>query len=701
MSRIEPGTVLRDTYIIESRLGAGGMGTVWEARHLRLPTRVAVKVLKLLSDRSADDLHRFKREAMIATQLGHPGIVRVLDLDVTADGVPFIVMELLDGASLEVQLRQGSLGFTRVCEIVRQVAGALSAAHEAGIVHRDLKPGNVVVCPPAKGHTRERVKVLDFGIAKVLDSQSVRTGTSALVGTPAYMSPEQAEGAVARVGPATDQFALAVMIQELLTGEPPFGRGGHPASVIYRIMSRPPAPIPASLGVPTGALSAIARALSKRLEDRFPSIDAFARAFVGDEDNAVTSELGSADTLAPPGGPVETIGGDDESASFRWPLVLAVAVIVGGLVAGAALVIDRLGQRVEEPASVEKSQAETLAPPPKVIPWAASGPVSSPRRALATRVVVPFASKPPVPGSPRGAAASSAAGRRPTTREAPKPPKAKGLPAAYYEAGLCVALLVNDVWDNRDYAKEYAAIVAAGCTSGYLSAPNAHSASICRGAFPTTAALAPHPRIRSALELALTSGETIHRLYEASRPYFSDRDYHHDRCKRAKELHPTFVSAMGSMKQGVLALRTHLVPLLDKADRAQLRGGGAKPGAEALAWHLRAAVLAARLLVADLPLGRPIRFDKKVFGRRVQAFISAEANLRSFGSSFTDTRRSMRLRPIMSDASDLRSAAKKLWRGTENTAFGPKDHINRIYGTYRSLIQNWVIHQYRHGRVFR
>ncbi len=287
------GTVIRDTYEIVGVLGRGGMGTVFMANHLRLPGRqVAIKVLRNDGGLGAEVAIRFRREAEIASRLGHPNIVEVLDFDSLEDGSPFLVMECLRGQPLSRRLRKGGpLTLEEVFSIARQMGSALQAAHRAGIVHRDLKPGNVFLVPTEVGGVvMEHVKLLDFGISKIIDSQSVHTAGGILLGTPQYMAPEQAQGKNQEVDPRTDIFSFGCMVYEMLARRLPFKDGPLP-ELIYRIVYDPPQPL-ASLApdAPPDVVEAVERALRKRPEDRYPDVGAFIEALTGSPLHSVPSE---------------------------------------------------------------------------------------------------------------------------------------------------------------------------------------------------------------------------------------------------------------------------------------------------------------------------------------------------------------------------------------------------------------------------
>jgi serine/threonine-protein kinase len=271
-----PGQVLRGTYRLIERMAAGGMGEVYAAEHERLPARVAVKVLHRELRGMREAVARFGREALIMAGLHHPHIAQVFDFDVTEEGTPYLVMELLEGTSLQQFVdRRQPMAPAKVATIVRQIASALGAAHARGVVHRDLKPENVILLR-AEGH-EAFVKVFDFGISKVAWSNHP-TRESAILGTPEYMSPEQAAGRPESIDHRTDQFALAAMAYALLTGRPPFA-AETPLGVLYQVVNREVTPLRELVDWPAAAAGPVlARAMAKQADDRYPDIGAFARA---------------------------------------------------------------------------------------------------------------------------------------------------------------------------------------------------------------------------------------------------------------------------------------------------------------------------------------------------------------------------------------------------------------------------------------
>lgn len=271
---LAPGVIIADTYQVERLLGRGGMGEVWAAKHLRLPGRmVAIKVLHTLGGLlGAEALSRFRREAEIAARLAHPNIVPVLDFNTLPTGQPYLVMELLQGESLANRLLRGPLSVAEVIGLIRQVGSALRAAHAQGVVHRDLKPDNLFLTRTEMG---DQVKLLDFGISKLADSQTVQTTESVLLGTPLYMSPEQAVGNNRDVSAKSDIFSLASICYEALTGRPAF-EADNVAKVVFRIAYEPHQPIiEVRPDTPPSLAQAIERALVKKREERTATIETF------------------------------------------------------------------------------------------------------------------------------------------------------------------------------------------------------------------------------------------------------------------------------------------------------------------------------------------------------------------------------------------------------------------------------------------
>ncbi|GAB3853061.1 hypothetical protein GCM10028801_05060 [Nocardioides maradonensis] len=260
-------------YRLDERIATGGMGVVWKATDTRLGRTVAVKVLKHEYSDDETFRQRFETEARHAAALHHPGICGVYDYssDVPVGGAPYLVMEYVDGQPLSALLAQGKeSGRTMDPEIVRdlmaQTAGALAVAHRAGIVHRDVKPANLIITPD------RRVKVTDFGIARAGDATAI-TRTGAVMGTPQYLSPEQARGDAATF--SSDVYSLGCVAFECLTGKRPF-EAETPVATLLAHLQQPVPPLPPS--VPGDLAKVVTRAMAKDPAQRFADGDALAAA---------------------------------------------------------------------------------------------------------------------------------------------------------------------------------------------------------------------------------------------------------------------------------------------------------------------------------------------------------------------------------------------------------------------------------------
>ncbi len=268
------------SYRITRAIGEGGMGTVYLAEHTLIGRQAAIKVLRPELCHRAELISRFFNEARAAGAVQHPCIVEIFDFGRRPDGSAFIVMELLHGEPLGIRLRRvHSLPEAQTASLVRQMCGGLAAAHAKGIVHRDVKPDNVFLLPDAFAVSGERVKILDFGIAKLAAEQldsSMRTRTGTVLGTPAYMAPEQCKG-TGEVDHRADLYSLGCILYAMVCGRPPFvsdGMGELMAKHIYE-----PAPPPSTLAPVSPALEhVIMRALAKDPNARFGSADELAAA---------------------------------------------------------------------------------------------------------------------------------------------------------------------------------------------------------------------------------------------------------------------------------------------------------------------------------------------------------------------------------------------------------------------------------------
>jgi serine/threonine-protein kinase len=243
---------------------------VYRARHLRLGRLVALKMALAGSSAGPHERERSRREAEAVAALRHPNVVQVYDVG-DADGRPYFTMELMEGGSLARKLSGAPQPARQTAALLATLAGAVQAAHEAGVVHRDLKPANVLLTETGVA------KIADFGLAKLLDIEQGQTQTGAVLGSPSYMAPEQAEGKVRAIGPATDVYALGAILYELLTGRPPFV-GASFLETLDQVRAHDPAP-PQTLQpkVPEDLAAICLKCLEKNPAQRYPSAAALVR----------------------------------------------------------------------------------------------------------------------------------------------------------------------------------------------------------------------------------------------------------------------------------------------------------------------------------------------------------------------------------------------------------------------------------------
>lgn len=262
-----PSTV--GDYQIVRLIGRGGMGAVYEGLHQKIGHRAAIKTLLPDYANNKEIIARFFNEACAVNAIKHPGIVQISDLGETSDGGVYLVMEYLEGETLLARVRQqgGRLSEDAVVRIGWQLASTLSAAHSKGIIHRDLKPANLMVVPDPAGPGGERIKVLDFGIAKLANS-AVQTRTGQIMGTLAYMSPEQIS-TPSRVSGPSDVYSLGAMLYHVLAGTPPFVSKGNELALLSMHLSEEPPPLRSLVpGISTEMETLLARTLSKEPEAR-------------------------------------------------------------------------------------------------------------------------------------------------------------------------------------------------------------------------------------------------------------------------------------------------------------------------------------------------------------------------------------------------------------------------------------------------
>jgi eukaryotic-like serine/threonine-protein kinase len=323
------GDVIADRYELLELVGSGGMSSVYKAHDRLLERNVALKVLHPHYGEDAEYVERFRREARAVAQLSHPNIVTVIDRG-EADGHQFIVFEFVDGENLkELIQRTGPLPTRRAVELALAVAEGLAFAHQHELVHRDVKPQNVLLNGDGEA------KVTDFGIARSLDVEHSVTQTGTVLGTSNYLSPEQARGE--QVSPATDVYSLGVVLYELLTGDVPFPGDNFVAVAMKHINEQPPDLLERRPDLPMRLVAAVDRALAKDPEQRFRSMDEFAR-----ELRSTLAELAEPDSERTfiARSPVlrESAPRRVRTAPRRrWPLYTVLVLIAAGAIAAGVL----------------------------------------------------------------------------------------------------------------------------------------------------------------------------------------------------------------------------------------------------------------------------------------------------------------------------------------------------------------------------
>lgn len=339
---MKEGSILGERYRLVRLIGEGGMGSVYEAVHININKKVAIKVLHRDFSRDEEALKRFHQEARIAGSMGHANIVEVMDFGISDDGVPYLVMEYLSGQGLKEKLKEDVVLDTgEAISILRKVLSAIGEAHINNIVHRDLKPDNILLAR-IKGHG-EVVKILDFGISKVMISEEVYrlTKTGEVIGTPFYMSPEQIMKGT-EVDHLTDIYACGVLLFEMVTGRLPF-RGESYHEIIMKVTTQePPDPMSLRPDLPEELGRIILKAMSKEKEERFSTAEEFAEALETVGQSTGRPAAGAGRRESEPAGDVS--GRTVEEASIAAPPVkpagtkklAAMLIILAVLLAAAA-----------------------------------------------------------------------------------------------------------------------------------------------------------------------------------------------------------------------------------------------------------------------------------------------------------------------------------------------------------------------------
>jgi serine/threonine-protein kinase len=358
-------------YAIGRRLGAGGFGVVFQAIDERLQKPVAIKVLGSNRARNKQALERFRAEALTAGRINHPGIVSVTDFEQLEDGRPYLVMELVAGDTLyDILKREDKLSVPRACRIARLLCQALDAAHREGIIHRDLKPANVIVREDIRSTEPPTVKILDFGIAKLAEARrkEVLTQSGQVLGTPAYIAPEQVRESSSIDGRA-DLYAVGVILFEMLTGALPFATRDAANLLVSKVVDLPDSPTKYTPDLPAGLEKLVMRAIHRDPATRPRDCAELA---------AALEPFCTASAAPPP-------------ARRRW--IVPAAVLAAGAGAVAVWIAVSGGSAPADPPPTPPAPLVLPAAPPDAAPPPPAPPDAAP--AVVTPPVVTPPAKPP------------------------------------------------------------------------------------------------------------------------------------------------------------------------------------------------------------------------------------------------------------------------------------------------------------------
>jgi len=448
---LTPGQILDNKYRIVRLIGEGGMGSVHEGENTRIARRVAIKVLHQAATANEQVVQRFEREAQAAGRIGSDHILEVLDMGQLPDGDRYMVMEYLDGEPLSGRIEKlGRMTPGQIAPLMRQALKGLQAAHDAGIIHRDLKPDNIFILREKAGHS-DFVKIIDFGISKfsALGSDMNMTRTGAVMGTPYYMSPEQAKGS-SQVDPRSDVYAIGVIMYEAVTGRVPFDGNTFNELMFKIVLSDPPKLSEAVPDLDPEFAAIINKAMARELDDRYASAAQLRQTLDDYLGGARVSQVQLPAAVAPAVGALPSSEAQNQTRA-TWantnadvvpkrsgaPLV-AAAVVAGLLVlgGGAFAAFKLMGSGTDSGAAAALAPAPSAEPPapaPEPAAKVAPAPASEPAPA-APAIAEPAPSASAAPAAAAATPAPVAEAQKPATQRvvAAKPAArpAAGKPAA-------------------------------------------------------------------------------------------------------------------------------------------------------------------------------------------------------------------------------------------------------------------------------